>query len=108
MKTAFENHRVKKLDKMKSLKKITKELTDPHKKYEHKELKTPKDKSKDSKASFSISKYDKKDRTLSRTDKKSIDFKHSRDSRDKHLDSHKNIPKIKIKRPNEIGKSRQK
>ena len=93
---------------MKSLKKITKELTDPHKKYEHKELKTPKDKSKDSKASFSTSRYEKKDRTNSRTDKKSIDFKHSRDSRDRHFDSHKNIPKIKIKRTTEMTKSRQK
>ena len=33
MKIAFDDRRGKKLDKMKSLKKITKELTDPHKKY---------------------------------------------------------------------------
>ena len=36
MKIAFDDRRGKKLDKMKSLKKITKELTDPHKKYEAK------------------------------------------------------------------------
>ena len=46
MKTAFVPPKGKKLDKMKSLKKITKELTEPHKKYESKELKTPKNKSK--------------------------------------------------------------
>lgn len=33
MKTAFDCHKNKKIDKMKSLKKITKELNDPHKKY---------------------------------------------------------------------------
>lgn len=65
MKINFETHRGKKLDKMKSLKKITKELTDPNKRYEIKEQKTN-NKSKESKTSFSISKYEKKDRTVSR------------------------------------------
>ena len=55
MKTNFETHRGKKLDKMRSLKKITKELTDPHKKYEQKQGKTSKNRSKQSKTSFSIS-----------------------------------------------------
>ena len=65
MKTNFQHHKAKKLDKMKSLKKITKELTDPHKKYQLKDHKIT-NKSKDSKTSFSISKYEKKDRTVSK------------------------------------------
>jgi hypothetical protein len=40
LKVNFESDRLKKLDKLKSLKKITKELTEPPKKYEEKELKT--------------------------------------------------------------------
>lgn len=64
MKTNFDHHRGKKLDKMKSLKKITKELTDP-KRFEGKEQKLT-NKSKDSKTSFSITKYEKKDRTVSK------------------------------------------
>ena len=73
MKTTFDHHRSKKLDKMKSLKKITKELTDPHKKYQTKELRTPKNKSKESKTSFSLSKHEKKDRSLSRNSKKHME-----------------------------------
>jgi predicted ATP-dependent endonuclease of OLD family len=108
MKINFDHHRGKKLDKMKSLKKITKELTDTVKKYEQKELKTSKNKSRDSKASFSISKHDKKERTMSRTnvDKKSIDYRVS-ESRERPLGFQKAIPKVKSKKSNEMMKSRQ-
>lgn len=63
MKVNFENDKLRKLEKMKSLKKITKQLTDPKRLLE-KDLKLiNKSKDKDSKTSFSIT---KRQRTLSK------------------------------------------
>ncbi len=83
LKIGFENDRLKRLEKMKSLKKITKELTEPPKKYEEKDLRTL-NKSKENKTSFSNSKPNTKERTLSRNDtlKKSPTFKDNKDHRD--------------------------
>jgi hypothetical protein len=64
LKINFENDKIRKLDKIKSLKKITKELTEP-KKFEEKEFKAI-NKSKENKTSFSNSKCEKKERTFSK------------------------------------------
>lgn len=83
LKVGFENDKLKRLEKMKSLKKITKELTEPPKKYEEKDLRAL-NKSKENKTSFSNSKPNPKERTLSKNDtlKKSPTFKDTRDIRD--------------------------
>lgn len=62
LKINFDSDRVRKLDKIKSLKKITKELTEPAKKFEENQIKVM-NKSRENKTSFSIS---KKERTLSK------------------------------------------
>lgn len=107
MKINFEHHRGKKLEKMRSLKKITKELADPNKKYESKEHRVG-NKSKDSKTSFSISKYEKKDRTVSKNEtiKKSRELK-EKQSKEKLLPNNRIIPKIKSKKSNDLMRSRQ-
>ena len=64
LKINFDSDRVRKLDKIKSLKKITKELTEPAKKFEENQIKAM-NKSRENKTSFSIS---KKERTLSKNE----------------------------------------
>ena len=63
MKINFESDQIKKLDKVKSLKKLTKQLNSP-KNTQHREQKNSA--SKDYKTSFSITRH--KERTLSRHD----------------------------------------
>lgn len=96
LKINFETDKFKKLEKMRSLKKITKELTEPNKKYEEKDMKLV-NKSKQNKTSFSISKYDKKERNQSKNDtlkKPSA----SKDIKDKPNLNQKLIHKVKSKK----------
>lgn len=89
------------------MKKITKELTEPAKKFEENQLKVM-NKSRENKTSFSIS---KKERTLSKNEtlKKSPNYKEKdgKEKQEKQAGNVKGTPKVKSKKsPNEMVKSR--